>query len=89
MKSKTTVVRTNKENNLLKIFNNISFLILNFRSNHKWLDGRELKKVSLITTSMKDKIMRYSTEAENSNTASNDKGGMADKHKGIKKREMM
>jgi cytochrome b involved in lipid metabolism len=72
MISQTTLVRKNKEKSLLIIFNNVSYLILNFKSNHKFIDGRELKKVSLITTSMKDKIMKYEQEAENSSTSLND-----------------
>lgn len=85
MKSKTTIVRQNKEDNLLKSFHNISFLILNFRSNHKWLDGRELKKVSIITTAMKDKILKYASKEENDSTSSSHLDSTTARKKGIKK----
>jgi len=84
MKSKTTIVRQNKEDNLLRAFNNLSFLIINFRSNHKWIDGRELKKVSVITTAMKDKILMYSSKTENDSTTPKDLDSIKTSQKGIK-----
>lgn len=85
MTSQTTVVRKNKEHSLLTIFNNVSYLILNFKSNHKFIDGRELKKVSLITTSMKDKIVKYEQDAENSSTSINDEYHQTSSKESIKK----